>query len=97
MLLHVLGLSVLLTIVAVCWACFAGLVYAWFVSEWELIDKTVLPSAYEQSCDKENEAVALGVSVLNVTRQGIPSWYYRKTVVLTFRDKITGTIKVVKA
>lgn len=49
---------------------------------WELIDKTVLPSAYEQL-----------VAAKQTLKRACGYAYFSKTVIYTFKDSISGKIR----
>jgi hypothetical protein len=55
----------------------------WFKRNWELIDKTILPSGYEQMKSSTGNFKLKEASDLFV-----------KTLVLTFKCKLTGKIKI---
>lgn len=55
----------------------------WFKRDWNLIDKTVLPSGFEQM--KE-------YNFKNVKMDDM-SQFFRKTLVLTFKCNLTGKVK----
>ena len=56
----------------------------WFKRDWELIDKTILPSGYEQMGDIANKKIKMDDA----------SNFFTKTLVLTFKCKITGKVKI---
>ncbi|KKN65704.1 hypothetical protein LCGC14_0478430 [marine sediment metagenome] len=51
----------------------------WFKRDWQLIDKTILPSGFEQ---------LKGGSFKNATIK-----FFQKTLVLTFKCSLTGKVK----
>ena len=55
----------------------------WFKRDWQLIDKTILPSAFEQ-------AVKGGMTEFKGANQ---IELFTKTLVLTFRCSLTGKVK----
>lgn len=57
--------------------------FRWFRRDWELIDKEVLPSRWEQFENTDDKIKYVSAKDL-----------FRKTVIYTFKCKITGKIKV---
>lgn len=56
--------------------------FSWFRRDWELIDKTILPSGWDQF--KESGARIKGHSMAK---------FFSQTVILTFKCRITGKVK----
>lgn len=54
----------------------------WFKRNWQLMDKTILPSGFEQ--------VESNIKSMS----NLPRQFFRKTVILTFKCSITGKIKI---
>ena len=90
--LHVLVLIVIVTI----WILL-GMFHRYLETEhdWQLIDKTILPSSYEQSRKADLELIKTSVTISRGEASN-PSWVYRSTVVLTFKCSKTGAVKIVR-
>lgn len=56
----------------------------WFKRDWQLIDKTILPSGYQQM-----EASAKNIKMDDMSR------YFQQTLVLTFKCSLTNKVKTV--
>lgn len=52
--------------------------------DWELIDKTVLPSPWEKMDEADRRAM-----------QSMPIWLFQGAVVLTFKCKLSGRVKTI--